>query len=190
MSAARGNPVMSELLAAGEPAAPLGEQRGLAIAGQPPGEVIHPRRVGRPAGRRNYRTEALVSYLSAKGKMPAELLHDVLRQGWRKLATDLRITPLEAFVIWRDLNLSLLPYTAPKLAALEINATGDGAGAVGAGALHLLAAQQIAGLLAGASPAPVPAAGVHDFRAASQPIETTPLFDGLPVGLPDDRPLE
>jgi hypothetical protein len=186
MAHALGNPVVAETLENGARAHALGEQTGLAIAGQPAAEVIHARRSGRPAGRRNYRTEQLVSYLSAKGKMPAEMLHDVLRQGWRKLQKDLGISAKEAFEIWRDLNLALMPYTAPKLAALEIAATGDGAGALGAGALHLLAAQQIAGILAAAGqPAPSP-----EFGAASQVIDNAALFGTLPDALPDDRPLE
>jgi hypothetical protein len=185
MAHANGHAILTTALAEGAPATPLGEQRGLAIAGQPETEVVHPRRAGRPNGRRNYRTEALVSYLASRGKLPAEMLHDVLRQGWRKLATDLRVTPREAFEMWRDLNLALMPYTAPKLAALEIS--GDGAaGGLGAGALHLLAAQTMAEMMAHGAPA----APMHHFGAAPQPVDNAPLFDGLPAGLPDDQPLE
>lgn len=186
MSLAHNNPIVKPVLEGGAPAE-LGVQRGLAIAGQPEAEVIRRNRGGRPPGRRNYRTEAVVSYLAARGKLPAEMLHDVLRQGWRRLATDLGISKREAFEIWRDLNLAMMPYTAPRLASLELTGNGVGdAGGLGAGALHLLAAQTVAGMMAqAAAPAPMQRNG-----AASQVIDNAPLFDGYQGGLPDAMPLE
>jgi hypothetical protein len=181
---------------AGGAAAPIGEQRGLAIAGQPELEAVRPGRRGRPPGKRNYRTEALVSYLQSRGKMPAEMLHDVLRQGWRRLAGELGVSKREAFEIWRDLNLALMPYTAPRLAALEVTAPDGAAGAaLGAGALHLLAAQQIAGMLSG-DPAgmllgdPAGSARNMAFDAVPQPIDNAAFSGRLPSESADDRPLE
>src|SRR5262249_6249266 len=146
MAHARGNPAIGETLAMAGPLA-LGEQTGLAIPGQAAAETIHARRAGRPPGRRNYRTEQTVAFLATKGKLPAEHLPDAISRGWRWLAAELKITPKEAFELRLRMIESLLPYTAPKLASLEIDAKGGAAGAVGAGALHLLAAQTVAGML-------------------------------------------
>jgi hypothetical protein len=89
--------------------------------------------------RRNYRADALISMLAEKGPLPAEILHKAIRQGWRYLQRELGCSKLEAFKLWVSLIESLLPYTAARLAQLEIK-TDPGAAA------HFLAASAFASL--------------------------------------------
>jgi len=152
--------------------------------------------------RRSYKTEQLIAYLQSKGKLPAEILADLIRQGWRKLQKDLHCTPLEAFDRWLAMQQALLPYTAAKLATLELRGGADlGAGA---GALHLLAAQALAGQITelrdGRDSLQRPLdlgeslsgdlAPDHESGAPQKTQQYQRVANGLPVALPDAVPLE
>lgn len=174
-SLGNGQPIVADALAGGQPVAHA-EQLGLGLALEPAAP-----RIGRPPGRRNYRTEQLIAYLQSKGKLPAELLSDVGRRGWRWLAKELQISREEGFKHWLAIQQALLPYTAARLAQLEVHSTGEGS--LGAGALHLLAAQTMAAQLAGGAP-------FYQNGAAPEPIVNAELFAAIPSEIPGGRPLE
>ena len=150
--------------------------------------------------RRTYKTVQLGRYLQSKGKLPAEVLADLIREGWRKLQRDLKCTPLEAWDRWFGMVCALLPYTAAKLGSLEI--TGDlGGGGGGPSALHLLAAQAMAGQLAeiragfdalGAVGDRGPANGRPNQQSGhqQQTLELGRFQPAIPSQIPDGMPLE
>jgi hypothetical protein len=89
---------------------------------------------GRPAGRRNRRTQELVDYLASQDALPGLVLARVLKAGPQQLARDLGVSLPEAFGKWLAIAETLMPYAHPRLAQLQVDATVSDASA-----LHLLA---------------------------------------------------
>jgi hypothetical protein len=91
-------------------------------------------------------------YIASRGATPAEQLHNIGRMQWRNAIAQITkatgCTRLEAFRLWVSINESLLPYTAARLATLEL-----GEGAAGGLALaHFLAASAMSERLAAGGP--------------------------------------
>lgn len=90
----------------------------------------------------------VTEWLSTRGKLPIEALHDLVGLGWirasRLLAKELRIPPERAFEFFMQAVLAILPYTAPKQGMLELGETAAGGLALG----HFLAARAMGEALA------------------------------------------
>lgn len=87
-------------------------------------------------------------YIASRGTTPIEGLHNIGRMEWRRAVAQITkgtgCTRLEAFRLWVSINESLLPYTAARLATLEL-----GENTVGSLALaHFLAASAMSERLA------------------------------------------
>jgi hypothetical protein len=180
MSSARdtaANRAVGAALAAGGPA-PLGVQHGLAFGADGSAALVaEPVYRGERRLRRNYRAEQLVGMLAERGPLPAEVLHKVIRQGWRHLSRELGCSKLEAFKLWAGLLDSLLPYTASRLAQLDVRGDAAGAFAMGGAAAHFLAASAMVRL------APLPNGEIgNNPPGGPETIDSGPLFAGAELG--------
>lgn len=137
------------------------------------------RQVGPRQRLRSYRSDQLVAYLQQRGKLPAEVMHDVMIQGWRKLHRDLGCTKLEAWDRWVGLMGSLMPYLHPRMAQVEVKGDGGGGGG-GMAALHLLAASALL------DRREAPDTPLHQKGVSSQVIDAPSLLDALPTELPTE----
>lgn len=83
----------------------------------------------------------VTEWLSTRGKLPIEAIHDLVALGWlrgtRLLAKELGISRERAFELFMQAAIAILPYTAPKQGMLELGETAAGGLALG----HFLAAR-------------------------------------------------
>jgi hypothetical protein len=87
-------------------------------------------------------------YLASRGKLPAEVLQDVVSLGMvraiRLIAKETGCTKLQALDRWQAMTEALLPFTAPRFETIELGPTAATGLAMG----HYLAASAMSDLLA------------------------------------------
>jgi len=104
----------------------------------------------KPGVRHTIRGDArrTAEYLASRGKLPAEVLQDVVSLGMvraiRLIAKETGCTRLQALDRWHAMTLALLPFTAPRFETIELGPQAAGGLALG----HYLAASAMSDLLA------------------------------------------
>lgn len=87
-------------------------------------------------------------YLALRGPTPVEALHNLARLSFAEAIVEIRThakcTELQAATFWKECNLALLPYTAPRFDTLDLGAALAGGGAGGLAVAHFLAASLVA----------------------------------------------
>ena len=95
----------------------------------------------------------------------------------RKIAKECQCSRLEAVKIWVQINVALLPYTAPRMDPLELGALAGGMAGGSLTVAHFLAASMVAERLGAAGmPGGLPAMSTDTRSVDSRVNEALPLL--------------